>query len=393
MRILVAPARCAPLAGSLLLLLVAACGSSNGGAVTGAGAGTSTSAGTGKATGAGAGTSAATGSSSGGMCPGNLAQAPGSAFCQGDPATIDCAQVAQGIDNQVCGVPLAAPTAALKRSSTVMEFAGSGPPDLSCFQPANYPKAGTSTKVTMSGVARIFSHGCESNSLNIEVHTVKRTGGADDGSLGPLVGKAVLTASDCTASGVATSNMDCGTRYECKYSYSGVPSETELAILTNGSMWAPLYEYNDYIPNADVTGGTWTHDVRALASDDYSVIPQAAIGSGINPGLGALAGEVHDCGNVRLSGATVGTNVANEALTYFDNDEASPLPDTSATSTSILGLYAAFDLAPGPASVAALGLVGGKVTTVGYFPAYIYANSVTAVTFQGVRPFQIDAKP
>jgi hypothetical protein len=382
MRILDAPARCAPLAGSLLFcLFVAACSSSN------EGSGTSMGAGAGHTTSTASGTT-----SSGTTCPGDLAEAPNSAFCQGDPATIDCGTVAQGIRNQVCGVAVQAPTTALTRSSTVMEFAGSGPPQLDCFQPADYPKAGTPMTVTMSGVARIFSHGPESNSLNIEVHTVKRTGGADDGEVGPIVGKAVLTASDCSTDGVSVMGA-CGTVFECKYTYPGVPTETDLAILTNGQFWAPLYEYNDYIPNAQVKNGVWSHDVRALANDDYSAIPQAAIGSGIMTGLGAIAGEVHDCGNVRLSGATVGTNVANDGLTYFDNDEASPLPDATATSTSILGLYASFNLNPGPASVAALGLVGGKVTTVGYFPAFIYANSVTAVTFQGVWPFQIDAKP
>jgi hypothetical protein len=129
--------------------------------------------------------------------------------------------------------------------------------------------------------------------------------------------------------------------------------------------------------------------VQALASDDYSAIPAVAIGQPINQGSGALAGEVHDCGNVRLTNATVDTNVARTALTYFDSDEQSPLPLTSATSTSDLGLYAAFDLLPGPASVAALGLVNGTITTVGYFPAYIHPNAVTAVTFQGLRPFQV----
>ena len=245
-------------------------------------------------------------------------------------------------------------------------------------------------KVTMSGVAKIFSHGCESNSLTIEVHTVNRTGGRRRRQHRPARRDGGDDAGRLHHDGRRRpSNMDCGTRYECKYSYPNVPTETELVILTQGSLWAPLYEYNDYIPDAEVMNGTWTHDVRALANDDYSAIPQAAIGSSIMTGYGAIAGEVHDCGNVRLSGATVGVNASNQGFTYFDSNEASPLPDTSATSTSILGLYAAFDIAPGPVSVAAVGLVGGKVTTVGYFPAYVYANAVTAVTFQGLRPFQV----
>jgi hypothetical protein len=352
-----------------ILLFATACSSGGGGTGTnGAGAGTSTG---------------------GGTCPGNLAQAAGDAFCQSAPSTIDCSLVTAADHTQVCGVAVPSPTIALARSSTVMEFAGSGPPDLSCYQPANYPKAGTSQMVTMSGVARIFSHGCQSNQLTIEVHTVVRTGGADDGDVGPVVGTAVMTAADCTATGVQSMDSDCGTRYECTYTYPDVPSETELVILTSGAMWAPLYEYNDYIPTAQVMNGAWSHDVRALASDDYSAIPEVAIGATIPSGQGALAGEVHDCGNVRLTNATVDTNVAREALTYFDSDEESPLPLSSQTATSDLGLYAAFDLKPGPIGVAALGLVGGQITTVGYYKAFIHPNAVTAVTFQGLRPFQI----
>ena len=391
MRFPFAPSRCALFAGSFVILL-AACSSNSVTFITGAGAGTAT--GTGTSTGASTGkgsststTSAAGGSaSSGGACPGDLAKAPGSAFCQANPTMTDCGIVSPNDKNQVCGVPIPTPTKALTRSSNVMEFAGSGPPDLSCFQPAGYPKAGTSKKVTMSGVAKIFSHGCSSNGLSIEVHTVKPDGSVDAST---LVGSAVSTDPSSCMTGVAVSSSDCGTLYECKYSYPNVPTETELVILTQGALWAPLYEYNDYIPDAEVMNGTWTHDVRALASDDYSLIPMAAIGSSVMTGYGVIAGEVHDGGNVRLTNATVGVNALNEGLTYFDSDEANPLPDLSAMSTSDLSLYAAFDLAPGPVSVGALGLVGGKVTTVGYFPAYVYPNAVTVVTFQGVRPFQV----
>ncbi len=189
-------------------------------------------------------------------------------------------------------------------------------------------------------------------------------------------------------------SMNCTMIYECYYSYPNVPTETDLVILTQQSgTWTPLYEYNDYIPTSEVMmeagAPVWQHDVRALAVDDYSTIAQAALGEGITPGNGAVAGEVHDCGNVRLIGATVDVNVQRKLLTYFTSNEANPLPDTSATSTSPLGLYAALDVQPGPVSVGALGLVNGKITTVGWYEAQVYPNSVTAVTFQGPRPFQI----
>jgi len=243
--------------------------------------------------------------------------------------------------------------------------------------------------VTMSGYARIFNNGCTSADLTIEVYTVKRTNDASDGQLDQLVGKSVVTAADCTAMGVMSTTATCTPRWECPFTYPLVPSETELAVKTYGTKWAALYQYNIYIPNTAVMNGTWTHDVRALDAGDYSVIAQAALGANITPGNGALAGEVHDCGDVRLIGATVDVNVGRKLLTYFTTDESAPLPDTSATATTALGLYAALDIAPGPASVAALGLVGGKVTTVGYYRVQVFPDSVTSITFNGVHPFQI----
>jgi len=71
-------------------------------------------------------------------------------------------------------------------------------------------------------------------------------------------------------------------------------------------------------------------------------------------------------------------------VTYFTNDEDNPLPDTSAKGTSVLGLYAAIDVVPGPVAVAAGGFVGGEFVTAGFFRARIFPDSVTAVTFRGL---------
>lgn len=357
-------------AGGLLVLLGTACGSSGGNT----------------------GGSGATGGSTGTMtstlgCPDNLTAAPASEFCKDEATTPDCTYVTPNYHTQVCGVPVLDPTTELARASGVKEFGGSGPPDLGCFDSAHYPQAdGPSQMVTMKGVVKIFSHGCETKNVAIEVYTVKDA----DLSAKP-VGTPITTSSDCKADGVASddSGGDCGTRYECNYAYANVPTGVELAVLTKGDFWAPLYTYNIYIPNAEVQNGVWKHDIRALATDDYSVIPQAAIGSPITPGNGAIAGEVHDCGDVRLQNATVDVEVQKRIVTYFTSNEDHPLPDTAATSTSILGLYAALDVPPGKASVAALGMVNGQLTTVGYHRVTVFPDSVTAITFQGVRPFQV----
>jgi hypothetical protein len=354
-----------------LLVLPAACGSSS--SSSSASSGTTTS--------------------SGGACPDNLAKAGGSEFCAKQATETNCDILGAGYRDQVCGVAVRHPTADLARSSGLKEFSGTGAPDLACYDASKYPaKPGTSQTVKMKGVAKIFSNGCESSGLTIEVYTVKRTGGADDGDIDQLIGKQVVTAADCTTDGVpetVASGKCSGTRNLCNYSYDGIPTETELLIKTSGPQWAPLYDFNIYAKNDEVKGGVWSHDVRALASDDYTLIPQVAFGNTIKEGNGAIAGEVHDCGDVRLTNATVDVSVDKAVLTYFTNDQDAPLPDLSNHATSKLGLYAAFDMKPGPVSVAAIGTIGGKSVTAGYFRARIFPDAVSAVTFRGVRPFQV----
>lgn len=318
------------------------------------------------------------------QCPANLTNAPNSDYCLDEKTTPNCDFIGPVYKDQVCGVAVQRPGKELSRSVDVEEYSGSGPPDLGCFDPANYPKLEATQTVTMEGIVKIFSHGCESKNVEISVFEV-----TDAEPAATPVAAPVTTAADCTVDGLMSTNDDCGTRYECKYSYPGVPTEKELVVLTKGSLWAPLYQYNIFIPNGEVQNGKWTHDLRALATDDYSVIPQAAIGGPITPGNGAIAGEVHDCGDVRLTGATVDVDVQKKIVTYFTSNEDKPLPDLAATSTSVLGLYAALDVAPGKASVAAIGLVNGQVTTLGYHRVKVFPDSVTSITFRGVRAFQV----
>ena len=342
------------------------------------------------ASGCGGDTATGAGSSTtggGAMCPDNLAKAPNSEFCEKSAETVDCSLVTTADKNQVCGVPLRQPSAELKRSATVKEFAGAGAPKVDCFAPAGYPAKAdpaSSATVQMSGTVKIFSNGCESKLVKIEVFEV----GAD-GALGAPDGIALTTASDCKANGIATDNPDCGTRYECNYIYSGVPTEKELVIRTSGVNWAEFYDYNIFIPNKDIVNGEWKHDLRALAAEDYNAIAQAAIGGPITSGNGAIAGEVHDCGDVRLQNAIVDIDKPKKILSYFTSNEAHPLPDLGATGTSTLGIYSALDVAPGPVTVAAIGLVGGKLTALGHYRARVFPNAVTIVTFRGVEPFQV----
>ncbi|MBK8257251.1 MAG: hypothetical protein IPK82_31830 [Polyangiaceae bacterium] len=310
-------------------------------------------------------------------------------YCAAQSSDPNCDLVTKESKYNACGIALKEPPGALSRSSTVEEYGGTGDPDLGCFEPSGYPeKPGTPQTVTMKGLAVIFSHGCQSSDLTIEVHKVKRTGGADDGEMGDLIGSAVTTPSDCTVAGVASEEDNCDpSRYECTYEYPGVPTETELVVKTSGSKWTALYDYNIFIRNSDVTAGAWEHDVRALATDDYGLISQTAIGAPITSGHGAIAGEVHDCGDVRLINALVDVNVPRKVLTYFGDDEQHPLPDLGGKATSSLALYSAIDVNPGQASISAAGIgKDGSMRGLGFLRVHVYPDSVTTVTFRGMNP-------
>lgn len=324
-------------------------------------------------------------------CLDSLSPVQNTEFCEDMATETDCGLVTGKFAHQACGVALKDPPGDLERSSSVEEFAGSGPPDLSCFTPASYPPSpGPSESVTLKGIVKIFSNGCQSNDVVIEAYTVKRGGSPEEeGSLGPLIGEAVVTASDCEAEGVFSDDEKCGERYECTYTYPDIPTETELVIKTSGDRWAPLYQYNIFVPNEEVVDGEWEQDLRSLIDGDYTAIPQVAIGTPVTAGNGVVAGEIHDCDDVRLTNAVADIDKDKFITTYFTANEERPLPDTGATGTSILSLYSAMDVDPGPVTVAAAGRVNGEMVSIGFMTVQIFPDAVTSLTFRGLSRFQV----
>lgn len=331
------------------------------------------------------------------------------AFCYQktcNPA-LNCNQAAQRPINDCCvlvGQPGKGPVPFLTRTTDTKKYAGTGAPDLTCFDQAHYPAkppAGTPQKVTMQGLVQAFSNGCDMTGVKVEVYTVKRTGDpATDGSLDTLIGTPVTT--DANSAVTLTDSTNCASyndqRKDRAYSYAGVPMYTELVVKTTDAasgQWAPLITYNLYITAADVKNGVYTHNVQALAVQDFQTIPTVSIGRTISPGNGAIGGEIHDCGDVRLQNARVAVTAESTALVYFNADEDNPLPDLnqSQIGTGRTALYAALDVTPGFARVAADGLVpdgkgGKKLVSLGYYDVRVFPDSVTSVTLQGLRPYQ-----
>lgn len=280
--------------------------------------------------------------------------------------------------------------------------------DFSCL--TTPPKAGPVKSTTLSGYVKIFSSQTDTQGVKVEVFNVDTKTGA----LGAQVGASyTTTATDASETNTwlnACTSTPCTFR---KYTISGVPTETPLVIKTSDAgmgLWSTLYDYNIYFSDAfvcgsksvptgapcvDSTGTQTSYDATAVDPSDLTTAASVAGGYILNPSKGELAGEVHDCGDVRISGANVDTDQAHDGpMFYFGDNESDPTPDASrATSdegTSVLGLFAALNIGAGvPMRVSAIGNVGGMDTLLGTTVVQVFAGpSVTAVSLRGRRAYQ-----
>jgi len=155
---------------------------------------------------------------------------------------------------------------------------------------------------------------------------------------------------------------------------------------------------NVYFPNASLTaadGGApgATYDATAVAADDPGVVA-GSVGQAPDATRGMLAGEVHDCGDVRLAGATVGTTVPPQGPLYYStSDEGNPLLDQTARVTSELSLFAGINLPTGqPIRVTAIGddpAASGKFLMLGTYVVQMYPGALTTLSLRGRRPWQL----
>lgn len=200
-------------------------------------------------------------------------------------------------------------------------------------------------------------------------------------------------------------------RWEARYSIDGVPTNTPLVVRSSGKgaaadqQWAVLVTWSvflaaddaackdaqatDCLDLSDAAHPKYQLNVNVLSQSDYFNIPNASgLAGGLSSGLGAVAGEVHDCNNVRLGNVQVGVQPGGDRFTYFNGNPLDTVPDASraATGTDRLGLFAALNVPPGKILVEAVGLVGGMETPMGKATAYVYPNSVSVVTLNGGKP-------
>lgn len=203
-------------------------------------------------------------------------------------------------------------------------------------------------------------------------------------------------------------------RWERRYSIDDVPTNTPLVIRTSGeggmssTAWSTLVQWNvflatddkqcggdheatDCLDTSDMDHPKYQLNVNVLSVSDYTNIPvTAGLAGGISIGQSGIAGEVHDCDNIRVGNVQVGVLPAGDRLTYFNGNPYMTLPDSSraATGSDRLGLYASLNVNPGKVKIEAVGLVGGKQVSLGSYTAYTYPDSIAVVNLNGGKPVQ-----
>lgn len=282
--------------------------------------------------------------------------------------------------------------------------AASAAPDLSCMMESGYATRGEVQMVTMYGVVDVFGNGGDSNAILVEVYEE-----GPDGALGPLLGMATSdTSSACAEVEDEIDNDEViGTRDLGFYSIPNIPTETPLIVKTSGSVdfWRDLYTYNVQILAGEVEDGAagetcadqpagprFERQSKTLSRSDYNSIPlTAGLPSGITPGNGAVAGEIHDCGDTRLEFAQVGVFPEAVTLVYFNDNPSNPLPVMGrAEGSSLLSLFAALDVPPGPVQISAIGNVDGATVSLGWYKAQVFPNAVTSIALRGLRWQQVE---
>ncbi len=263
------------------------------------------------------------------------------------------------------------------------------------------PKAlGTSKMATIKGFVKLFSSGGDSAGVKIEVFKE-----GPDGAIGEPVSTPFTTVVDDTVDPPQMPLPDwapnkCGNGCKLRsYTLVNVPTETALIFKTSNDgpmgQWADLYDYNIFISNDSLEAGDIGHyDASTVAATDINTVASAAGGLTIKPDRGVIAGEVHDCGDVRLSGAMVDSDLAHDGpMFYFGDNEADPLPDQSRApaglGTSSLGLFGALNFATGvPIRLSAVGKFQGQTVLLGTHTVQVFPGAVTALSFRGRSPLQ-----
>ncbi|MFH2007900.1 MAG: hypothetical protein ABI333_15055 [bacterium] len=314
-------------------------------------------------------------------------------------------------------------------------------PDLSCVGVADTPPPNPPT-VTVEGFLDVFSSGPDPMDLTVQIFDADELIGVTriDNSVTPL-GEITITEADLVAdlaAGIARAcfadsddvgehsvecpvpTADCGgacqddlngtdfcyegscydrLRYEGRFSIAGIPTHRPLVVRTAGldeyddNTWGVMAQANVYLrttdPEYDEGAATYELDAQILSRQDWYKIPQTmGLSGGMSAGYGAIAGEVHDCAGIRLTGAQVGLYPQSSYFAYFNGNPLDTVPLTArlVDGTNSLGIYSEFELPAGDIAVEAWGLINGTPTLLGQHNTLVFQDSVTVLSINDGKP-------
>jgi hypothetical protein len=323
--------------------------------------------------------------------------------------------------------------------------------NLACLATPAMPKPGPAT-VTATGFVHVFSSGPDSKGISVAFYdaapllagmdiaaatpiaqlssvmldpTTQRACDSDPkngcalpsttGCALPICNDGLMGRTDsdkyCRDNGAGSTSCNDRLRWEARYTIPNIPTNKQLVVRTSGpngqpdQTWASLVTWNVYLATgdhactsnqdndcidvSDAANPKYQLNVNALSKSDYVNIPTTAgLSGGIAAGEGAVAGEIHDCDNIRVENAVVGETPQAERSSYFNGNPIMTLPDSSRLATDRLGLYTALNLKPGKVHVVAAGLLqtGAALTSFGTFDGFVYADTVSVINVNGGKP-------
>jgi hypothetical protein len=384
------------------------------------------------------------GDKNGGTSGGGGTGGSGGAMCGGD------FPIAFGMGMACVAAPSqAAQRSACGDESGITDYCatdGSTAPVLGCLPPSLASPSGA--RATVTGFVKVFSNGGNADGIRLEVFRAAQitsieslASAAPAGSIATVLSQADVDARNvracptkdvpdhppcriptndcavpCQSALDSTAGEYCSDgvclqrqRYEAHYEIPDIEVDVPLVVRTGGPMgngdprWAPLVAFNAIVSSADPmcveendvdcwedAGHTrYRYFPSALSRNDYQIIPPAAgLSSGIPAGKGAVAGEVRDCGNVRIEFAQVGISPPPTHFTYFNDNPFKTLPNLGRMNmgTDGLGLFTGLNITPGPVVVQAVGDVNGATTDLGSARVIVFPDTVTTVLINGGRP-------
>jgi hypothetical protein len=286
--------------------------------------------------------------------------------------------------------------------------------DLSCV--GTPPTLSASTTATIRGCIKIFGTGDHAKSgIQVDVFDISQDPSKDT----PQYGSTPISL-QADANGLACDGADAGSAaclsLACDstgaYSLDNIPLHIPLVVKVSSpgdTSVIASYSYDEVMDYGafPVDGnGVVAYDANLIFKSTYDSIPTLSgqlidggntIGDG--QGRGVIAGEIHDCGDVIVAGATVSTDKTDSKtkVVYFNGNTSSEQPLPTQTSTASDGLYAILNVNTDPGSntpVVSAGALDPTCTAVADCQCVsmssrtvrVFPDSVTILTLRGDLP-------